>query len=103
VKLPRVSAAVGRCYLRRGADLPQAGAAGSPRPITGPGGLPTGAAIVEALLKDVEPAVNRLAKPGEANAIAQLLRPDRNLLELMAARGRNMTAYVNRKRELGLS
>jgi hypothetical protein len=25
VKLPRVSAALGRCYLRRGADLPQVG------------------------------------------------------------------------------
>jgi hypothetical protein len=31
-----------------------------------------------------------------------LLRLDRNLLELMAVRGRNLTGYANRKSQLGL-
>jgi hypothetical protein len=62
----------------------------------------TGNQIVEALLKEAEPAVAAIAKPGEQTKMMSLLRLDRNLLELMAVRGRNLTGYANRKSQLGL-
>jgi hypothetical protein len=57
---------------------------------------------VEALLKEAEPAVAAIAKPGEQTKIMSLLRLDRQALELMAVRGRNITGYANRKAQLGL-
>jgi hypothetical protein len=57
---------------------------------------------VEALVKEAEPAVAAIAKPGEQTKIMGLLRLDRQLLELMAVRGRNITGYANRKTALGL-
>jgi hypothetical protein len=62
----------------------------------------TGNQIVEALLKEAEPAVAAIGKPGEQTKIMGLLRLDRNLLELMAVRGLNIAAYSNRKAALGL-
>jgi hypothetical protein len=62
----------------------------------------TGNQIVEALWKEAEPAVAAIAKPGEQTKMMSLLRLDRNLLELMAVRGRNLTGYANRKSQLGL-
>jgi hypothetical protein len=53
-------------------------------------------------LKEAEPAVAAIAKPGEHTKIMSLLRLDRKMLELMAVRGRNITAYGNRKTALGL-
>jgi len=52
------------------------------------------------LVKDVEPAV-RLFAPDAASGtkILKLLRADRDLLELFAVRGRNMTRYAARKAE----
>jgi hypothetical protein len=66
-------------------------------------GYPTGSAIVEALIREAEPAVNALAEPSERQKVLKLLRLDRQLLELMAVRGQGMTAYAARKRQLGLS
>jgi len=66
------------------------------------GNYPTGNQVSEALLKEAEPAVAAIAKPGEHTKIMSLLRLDRNLLEIMAVRGRNITAYSNRKAQLGL-
>jgi hypothetical protein len=62
----------------------------------------TGNQNVEALLKEAEPAVAAIAKPGEHTKVMSLLRLDRNLLELMAVRGRNLSGYANRKSQLGL-
>jgi hypothetical protein len=62
----------------------------------------TGNQIVEALLEEAEPAVAAIAKPGEHTKVMSLLRLDRNLWELMAVRGRNLTGYANRKSQLGL-
>ena len=42
---------------------------------------------MEALLKEAEPAVAAIAKPGEQTKMISLLRLDRNLLELMAVPG----------------
>jgi hypothetical protein len=66
------------------------------------GGFPNGATIVEALLQDAQPAIRALAKPGEAGKLTELLRLDRNLLELYASRGQSMAAYSARKAKLGL-
>jgi hypothetical protein len=60
----------------------------------------TGNQIVEALLKEAEPAVAAIAKPGEQTKMMSVLRLDRNLLELMAVRSRNLTGYANRKSQL---
>ena len=57
---------------------------------------------MEALLKEAEPAVAAIAKPGEQTKMMNALRLDRNLLELMAVRGRNLTGYAARKSQLGL-
>jgi hypothetical protein len=61
------------------------------------GTYPTGSQIVEALLKDAGPAI-----AGMPAKVRDLLRLDRQLLELYAVRGRNMSAYAARKAELGL-
>jgi hypothetical protein len=50
-------------------------------------------------LKDAEPAITGLRDPAK---IKNLLRLDRQLLELYASCGRNMTAYTKRKAEFGL-
>jgi hypothetical protein len=57
---------------------------------------------VESLVKEAGPAVAAIAQPGEQTKTMSLLRLDRQLLELMAVRGRNITAYANRKAALGL-
>jgi hypothetical protein len=51
------------------------------------GNYSTGNQIVEALVKEAEPAVAAIAKPGEQTKMISLLRLDRNLLELMAVPG----------------
>jgi hypothetical protein len=66
------------------------------------GNYSTGNQVEEALLNEAEPAVAAIAKPSEHTKMMSLLRLDRELLELMAVRGRNITAYGNRKAELGL-
>src|SRR5260370_42063176 len=66
------------------------------------GNYSTGNQVLEALLKEAELAVAAIAKPGEHTKIMSLLRLDGGLLELMAVRGRNITAYANRKAQLGL-
>jgi hypothetical protein len=66
------------------------------------GNYSTGNRVLEALLKEAEPAVAATAKPGEGQKIMSLLRLDRDLLELMVVRGRNQTAYAARKAQLGL-
>jgi hypothetical protein len=66
------------------------------------GNYATGNQVLEALLKEAEPAVTAIAKPGEQAKFMSLLRLDRHLLELLAVRGRNMTAYSKRKTALGL-
>jgi len=53
---------------------------------------PTGTQLVEALLKDAEPAVAAFASP-EKRTTLKLLRLDRQSLEFFAIHGRNMTAY----------
>jgi hypothetical protein len=57
---------------------------------------------VAALLKEAEVAVNHFVEPGNRADTLKLLRLDRNLLEIYAVRGRNMTSYMQRKAELGL-
>jgi len=61
------------------------------------GGYPSGSAIVDALLR--EPVVASMRDPAK---IKNLLRLDRQLLELYASRGRNISRYTARKAELGL-
>jgi len=63
------------------------------------GGYPSGSAIVDALLRDPEPVVASMRDPAN---IKNLLRLDRQLLELYASRGRNISRYTARKAELGL-
>ena len=63
------------------------------------GGYPTGSRIVEDLLKDAEPAIAAMSDPAKTR---NLLRLDRQLLELYASRGRPITIYTNRKAALGL-
>ena len=41
-------------------------------------------------------------RSGEQTKMMRLLRLDRNLLAMMAVRGRNLTGYANRKSQLGL-
>jgi hypothetical protein len=67
------------------------------------GGYMPGTEQLAALVKDAEPAV-RLFAPDAASAAKalKLLRADRDLLELFAVRGRNMTRYAARKVELKL-
>jgi hypothetical protein len=63
------------------------------------GGYPTGSRIVEDLLKDAEPAIAGMRDPAKTR---NLLRLDRQLLELFASRGRNISRYTARKAEFGL-
>jgi hypothetical protein len=58
--------------------------------------------IVENLAREAEVAVNHFVEPGKRADTLRLLRLDRNLLEIYAARGRAMSAYTKRKAELGL-
>jgi hypothetical protein len=51
------------------------------------------------LLKEAAPAIARMPYPAKTK---NLLRLDRQLLELYASRGRTMTAYNERKAALGL-
>jgi hypothetical protein len=66
------------------------------------GNYSTGNQVLEALLKEAEPAVAAITKPGEQTKFMSLLRLDRDLLELLAVRGRNIAAYAARKAQLGL-
>ena len=66
------------------------------------GVAPTGPGIVEALLKDAQPAVDASVEPAKRAEIMQLLRCDRRLLELFAVKGRNRSAYSSRKAQLGI-
>ena len=63
---------------------------------------PTGYVIVEALLKDAEPAVAAFAGAEKQAEPLKRLRLDRDLLEYFAVRGRNMTAYNATKKKYGL-
>ena len=66
------------------------------------GDYSTGNQIVEALVKEAEPAVDRHRQAGRTDENDEPSGLDRNLLELMAIRGRNLTGYANRKSQLGL-
>jgi hypothetical protein len=61
------------------------------------GQAPTGHSIVEQLLKDAAPALT-----GMSAADQQLLRCDRQMLEFYANRGKAITAYAQRKSQLGI-
>jgi len=54
---------------------------------------PSGSQILNAMLKDAEPAVLALAKAGEIQQLRDALKFDRNLLERFAVRGRNITNF----------
>jgi len=75
--------------------VPRARAAGG-------GSYPTGYEIVEALLKDAEPAVAAFAGPEKRAETLKRLRLDRDLLEYFAVRGRNMTAHNAAKERYGV-
>jgi hypothetical protein len=68
----------------------------------GGGSYPIGYQIVEALLKDAEPAVAAFAGPEKQAETMKWLRLDRDLLEYFAVRGRNMTAYKAAKERYGI-
>jgi hypothetical protein len=51
------------------------------------------------LLKDAEPVIAGTPDPAKTK---NLLRLDRQLLELYVSRGRHITVYANRKAALGL-
>jgi hypothetical protein len=57
---------------------------------------------VAALLKKAEVAVNHIVETGKRADTLRLIRLDRNLLEVVAVRGRAMSAYTTRKAALGL-
>ena len=61
--------------------------------------LPDSLRIVEDLLKDAEPAIAGTPNPAKTK---NLLRLNRELLELYASRGRAIAAYANPKAEYGL-
>jgi hypothetical protein len=63
---------------------------------------PTGYEIVEALLKDAEPAVAAFAGPEKQAETMKWLRLNRDLLEYFAVRGRNMAAYKAAKERYGI-
>lgn len=59
--------------------------------------------IVNALVEDAEPAIRQFAQTdAEATALVKLCRTDRSTLEYFATRGRSMTSYSARAKELGL-
>jgi hypothetical protein len=60
----------------------------------------TGTRALLGLIRHAE--VGAIAKPGEAQKVMNLLRLDRDLLERIAVRDRNITAYGNRRTALGL-
>ena len=64
------------------------------------GTKPGGYAIVEALVKVAEPAIQALGDADDHDAMRKLIRSDRQLLELFAARGQAMTAFAERKKQL---
>jgi len=66
-------------------------------------GVRSGNEILDAVLKDAEPAVPAFVPAGKQDEILMLLRLDRALLELFAVHGRNMTAYHTAKAKYGLS
>ena len=57
---------------------------------------------VAALLKEAAVAVNAFVEPGKRADTLKRLPLDRQLLELYAARGRNIANYRARKAQLGL-
>lgn len=59
--------------------------------------------IVEALVKDAEPAVRAIAEDQKtATTMLKLIRADRKLLELFASRGQARQAYQASKKRYGL-
>ena len=51
----------------------------------------------------MRPAIALIAAtPKEREQYLKLIKSDRKLLELIAARGAEMAAYANRRKELGL-
>jgi hypothetical protein len=62
----------------------------------------SGSQVVAELLKKAEVAINQLVEPGKRTETMKLLRLDRHLLELYAARGRNIANYRARKAQMGL-
>ena len=67
------------------------------------GTTPSGNEIHGALLRDAERAVAAFVPADKQDEILMLLRLDRGLRELLAVRGRNMTAYHTAKAKYGLS
>ena len=63
------------------------------------GGYPTGSRIVDAPLKEAEPAIAGTSDPAKTKNLQRL---DRRLLELDASRGRAISFYAGRKAALGL-
>ena len=62
----------------------------------------SGAEMVDTLAREAEVAVHQIVEPGKRADTLRLIRLDRNLLEVFAARGRAMSAYTARKAALGL-
>src|SRR5215813_9021582 len=101
----------GRLGAREQADLPERVADGFDSAPSLPslrysayrraeGRNPTGYEIVEALLKDAEPAVAAFAGTEKQAATMKWFRLDRDLLEFFPVHGRNMTAYKAAKHRL---
>jgi hypothetical protein len=63
---------------------------------------PTGSQILEALLKDAEPAILAHTKAGEVQKTRDALKLDRSLLERFTVMGRNITNYQAAKARYGV-
>ena len=66
-------------------------------------GRPVGERNPRCAAEDAEPVVAAFVPAEKQNEILMLLRLDRALLKLFAARGRNMTAYRTAKAKYDLS
>jgi hypothetical protein len=64
--------------------------------------FPSASAVLDALSADARPALRELVEPARLKEAERLIRGDRALLELLSAKGRRITQYDNRRRELGL-
>ena len=56
-----------------------------------------------ALIEDAKLAINAVAEPEARDQMLKLLKADRKLLELMAARGQAMASYQASRRKHGLA
>lgn len=67
------------------------------------GDYASGREISDALIAEAEPAIRQYAQTSEAQTkLRKLLRADRGILETFALRGRQMTAYAERKKAIGV-